>query len=127
MNWDEVRQMQDAGMVFGSHAHSHEILSGLTSEQQDFELCESRSILEREVRSPVDVLSYPVGLPYTFKGRTMDAVKRAGFTAAFSFYGGLNDAANSDLLDIRRCTFSSASHNHYRLSAISRSLLNRDF
>lgn len=57
MNWDEAREMLQEGMAFGSHSHSHEILSGLTSERQAFELCQSKTILEHELARRVDVLS----------------------------------------------------------------------
>ena len=127
MDWNEAREMQTSGMAFGSHSHSHEVLSGLTPEQQVRELCESRAILERELGRAITVMSYPVGMPYTFDNHTADAIKTAGYTAAFSFYGGLNNGRDRNPLDLRRCVFSSLSRSRYRLAAVSRTLLNREF
>jgi peptidoglycan/xylan/chitin deacetylase (PgdA/CDA1 family) len=102
LNWDEAREMQAAGMSFGSHTHSHEVLSGLPAEQQVDELRKSRAILERELRRTVDVLAYPVGRPYTFNRETVAALERSGYRGAFSFYGGANLRGNVNRLDIRR-------------------------
>jgi peptidoglycan/xylan/chitin deacetylase (PgdA/CDA1 family) len=103
MNWDEAREMQSGGgMAFGSHTHSHEILSGLSAERQTLELSRSRAILEHELGRTIDVLSYPVGLPYTFNTDTLAAVERTGYRAAFSFYGGANNGHRVNRFDIRR-------------------------
>jgi len=102
LNWDEARAMQAAGMSFGSHTHSHEVLSGLSAERQIEELNRSRAILERELDHTVDVLAYPVGRPYTFNGETVAALERCGYRAAFSFYGGANLPGKLNRLDICR-------------------------
>ena len=102
LNWEEVREMQAAGMNFGSHTHNHEILSGLPAERQYFELAESRAILERELGRTVDILAYPVGLPYTFNPDTRQALERAEYRAAFSFYGGVNRPGSLNPFDILR-------------------------
>lgn len=115
LNWDEVREMQAAGMNFGSHTHNHEVLSGLTLEQQCSELIESRTILERELGRTIDILAYPVGRPYTFNGDTQQALERAGYRAAFSFYGGVNLAGGMNRFDIRRVDCHSASTALFRL------------
>jgi peptidoglycan/xylan/chitin deacetylase (PgdA/CDA1 family) len=115
LNWDEAREMQAAGMTFGSHTHMHEVLSGLTPERQYSELAESRAILERELGRPVDVLAYPVGRPYTFNHETQAALDRAGYRAAFSFYGGANFRGNVNRLDIRREDCYSPSTDLFRL------------
>jgi peptidoglycan/xylan/chitin deacetylase (PgdA/CDA1 family) len=102
LNWEEAREMQAAGMSFGSHTHSHEVLSGLSPERQVEELMQSRAILERELGRTVDVLAYPVGRPYTFNSDTQQALERCRYRAAFSFYGGANLPGNVNRLDIRR-------------------------
>jgi peptidoglycan/xylan/chitin deacetylase (PgdA/CDA1 family) len=115
LNWDEAREMQAAGMSFGSHTHMHEVLSGLPPERQYSELAESRAILERELGRTVDVLAYPVGRPYTFNHDTQGALDRAGYRAAFSFYGGANLRGNVNRLDIRRQDCYSPSTELFRL------------
>ena len=66
LDWGEAREMQQLGMAFGSHTHSHEILTKLSPEMQREEAFAIRerywSIeLNRRVRySP----AYPVGLKH---------------------------------------------------------------
>ncbi len=115
LNWNEVREMQAAGMNFGSHSHNHEVLSGLPLECQCSELTESRTILERELGRTVDILAYPVGRPYTFNRDTRQALERAGYRAAFSFYGGVNFAGCANRFDIRREDCHSSSTALFRL------------
>ena len=115
LNWDEAREMQAAGMSFGSHTHRHEVLSGLTPDRQIEELTQSRAILERELGRTVDVLAYPVGRPYTFNAETQAAVGQCGYRAAFSFYGGANLRGNINRLDIRREDCYSSSPALFRL------------
>ncbi len=117
MNWDEAREMQAGGMAFGSHTHSHEILSGLSPERQAFELSESRAILERELGRTIDTLSYPVGWPYTFNDHTLEAVRQSGYRAAFSFYGGANVRESMNWLDIRRDCSHSPNPELFRLQS----------
>jgi len=52
LSWQEAQEMQNAGMAFGSHTHSHEILSKLPDEQQYEELVHSRQILENHLKGP---------------------------------------------------------------------------
>jgi len=115
LNWDEAREMQAAGMTFGSHTHTHEVLSGLSGERQISELSESRTILESELGRVIDVLAYPVGAAYTFNTDTRTALQSAGYRAAFSFYGGINLRENVNRLDIRRNDCHSPSPALFRL------------
>jgi peptidoglycan/xylan/chitin deacetylase (PgdA/CDA1 family) len=115
LNWDEAREMQAAGMTFGSHTHTHEVLSGLSAERQLCELSESRAILERELGRTIDILAYPVGRSDTFNSDTLAALKHLGYRAAFSFYGGANLRGRVNRLDIRRDDCYSPSPELFRL------------
>lgn len=102
LNWEEAAIMLRGGMEFGSHTHSHEILSRLSPERQYEELVESRQILTERLGTPIDTLAYPVGLRHTFSDVTKEAARRAGYRAAFSYYRGLNDVRSIDAFDIGR-------------------------
>jgi peptidoglycan/xylan/chitin deacetylase (PgdA/CDA1 family) len=90
MNWQQAREMQAAGMAFGSHTHNHEVLTKLPVERQYEELKVSREILERELNAPVVTVAYPVGGRSAFSKDTQEMARRSGYKAAFSFYGGFN-------------------------------------
>ena len=103
LDWNEAREMQQGGMAFGSHTHSHEILSKLPASRQFEELRLSREILEKELGRNIDTLAYPVGARDTFSAETVEALRQAKYRAAFSFYMGFNTANSMAPFDIRRC------------------------
>lgn len=102
LNWDEAREMQRAGIAFGSHTHAHETLSKLSLDQQFQELFQSRVILEKELATCIDTLSYPFGWKDTFSQETARTLELTGYRIAFSFYGGLNFPGKINRFDIRR-------------------------
>ncbi len=102
LSWDEAREMQRGGMSFGSHTHTHEILSKLSPEKQREELGVSREIMEHELGMRIETLAYPVGLRHTFSEMTTEALRQTGYRAAFSFYGGFNRPGAMQPFDIRR-------------------------
>jgi peptidoglycan/xylan/chitin deacetylase (PgdA/CDA1 family) len=115
LNWNEAREMQQGGMAFGSHTHSHEILSKLTKQDQLTELRVSREILERELGRTIDTLAYPIGARDTFSLETVDALRLTKYRAAFSFYNGFNRAGSLARFDIRRCGVNQQSRKRLRL------------
>jgi peptidoglycan/xylan/chitin deacetylase (PgdA/CDA1 family) len=125
LGWEQAREMQNGGMFFGSHTHTHRILSKLTAEEQLVELRQSRAILEERIGGAGDVLAYPVGGRATFNGDTRQALRAAGYRAAFSFYGGLNGAGHNDPYDIRRFGVDSQSMPRLRLQTAAVAALGR--
>jgi len=115
LDWDEARNMQQHGMAFGSHTHSHEILTKLSPDLQREEARCSRAILERELKQRIDVLAYPVGLKHCFSADTISALKQTGYRAAFSFYGGSNRPGSIRPFDIQRYGVADESHARFRL------------
>jgi len=115
LNWDEAREMLQGGMAFGSHTHTHEILSKLPAGGQLEELQVSRGILEQELGREIDTLAYPVGARDTFSAETVEALRQAKYRAAFSFYTGFNLAGSMAAFDIRRCGVDQQARNRLRL------------
>jgi peptidoglycan/xylan/chitin deacetylase (PgdA/CDA1 family) len=122
LDWEQARDMHQHGMAFGSHTHSHEILTKLSPELQREEVRYSREILERELKSSIDVLAYPVGLKHCFSADTIKALKQTGYRAAFSFYGGSNQAENIVPFDIRRFGVADQSASRFRLQTTLRAV-----
>ena len=115
LNWDEAREMQAAGMCFGSHTHSHEILGGLPYERQVEELRISRQILEKELGVPIETLAYPRGKAGSFSQQTFDALRANNYTTAFSFYSGVNKPGAINPLDVLREAVEVESRSIFRL------------
>ena len=59
--WDELRRLDPALVTIGSHTMTHPILPGLSEEECEFELRESRRRIEQELQRPADLLAYPNG------------------------------------------------------------------
>jgi peptidoglycan/xylan/chitin deacetylase (PgdA/CDA1 family) len=115
MNWEEAREMQRGGMAFGSHTHTHEILSKLPVDRQLEEARQSRETLEMQLNRRVDVLAYPVGGRNCFTPETIEALKSCGYRAAFSFYGGFNRPGEIQPFNICRVGVSPQSQSRFRL------------
>lgn len=115
LNWDQAREMLRGGMAFGSHTHSHPILSGLPYANQLDEMRRSREILTRELGTPIDTLAYPVGSVHAFSPDSVRALKEAGYRAGFSFYGGINVPGATDPFNIRRVAVNRQSYSRFRL------------
>ncbi len=102
MTWDMVREMRQGGMCFGGHTVNHPVLSSLSAEEQDLEICECRLRIERELGESIDTFSYPVGGPEAFNDATRRSLSNHGFRWAFSYYGGYSRPGQFDCFDIPR-------------------------
>lgn len=78
---DQVLEMADAGVRFGSHSYSHHDLTGLADEELDRDLLLSRTLLEDLLHTPIPFLAYPGG---RHDRRVREAARRAGYTYAFT-------------------------------------------
>ena len=83
-SWDQVRQLENAGVRFAPHTHSHRILSRLQEVEVRFELSRSLEIVMTETRLGLPVLAYPVGMEQHFGLREMRLAESMGFSAAFA-------------------------------------------
>lgn len=90
MSWAEAKAMVDGGMAIGSHTHNHKILAKLSLEEQVYELAASKKVIRDQLGLEVKTLAYPVGARHTFSKDTQLALAETGYSAAFSFYGGVN-------------------------------------
>ena len=115
LNWDEAREMQAEGMCFGSHTHTHEILSKLPLPAQVEELRTSREILEGELGRNIDTLAYPVGQRDSFSPETFTALETTGYRTAFSFFSGVNRPGHITPYNVLRTGIDAASWEFLRL------------
>jgi peptidoglycan/xylan/chitin deacetylase (PgdA/CDA1 family) len=61
MDWGQIRELHDAGMVVGSHGLSHQILTDLMDSQIEEELRASKRTIELNTGVPVETISIPRG------------------------------------------------------------------
>lgn len=88
LSWDEILEMQDWGIIFGSHTLTHRNLTGLKSEEINHELAGSKRILEERL-GEITSISYPFN-------RTNREVVLTAERAGYRF--GFGGTGESDLL-----------------------------
>lgn len=90
VNWAEVFEMEKANVEFGSHGRSHTILTGLSREQAETDIVESKRALEGKLGQAVRLFSYPNG---DHNGTLRELVKTAGYTGAVATGGPESDSS----------------------------------
>ena len=88
-SWDELRELQSAGVSVQSHAVTHRTFSDLTAAQIGGEAQDSKRSIERSLASSVQLRAYP----YSDAGRdtaaTAASLRQAGYAAGLLFTGGV--------------------------------------
>jgi peptidoglycan/xylan/chitin deacetylase (PgdA/CDA1 family) len=79
LSLDQVLEMKEAGIQFGSHSYAHHDLTTLSEYECILDLRESRELLESLLNTKITVLAYPRG---KHNERVRRAAERAGFTHA---------------------------------------------
>jgi peptidoglycan/xylan/chitin deacetylase (PgdA/CDA1 family) len=99
MNWNEVVQMAEGGVSFGSHSRSHRILTQLSLEDVREELKGSQQVLKSRVGNYVPVFCYPNG---NTDPQIEALVKDCGYSAAVGVRPGLEGKRPGSLFNLRR-------------------------
>lgn len=117
MTWEQARIMQSAGIVFGSHTHTHRILKGLPDADIKYEAEQSKRIIFDQLAAPVDALCYPNA---RYNGREGSIIASCGYRFAFRI-DGRAVTADDDHFYVPRFLVSeqaAASENYFRLHLI---------
>lgn len=85
LTWEEIRSLQECGVVFASHTWSHRSLTEVKPFELKHELFDSREELEQRLGHKVDWLCFPRGL---FSLRVLDACEEAGYSMLFTSVPG---------------------------------------
>ena len=85
LSWPEVLSMRDGGVGYGSHTVSHADLTTLPMDRLDYELVESKRILEQGLRTSIDDIAYPSG---EYNDLVIERTKAAGYLAGWKKGGG---------------------------------------
>ena len=90
MNWDHLRQMRDWGFTIGSHTVEHIDCVAESEDRVRSELARSRDDLVRELGPLMPVFAYPYGGRHQMNRDRLALVRKAGYAACLSAYGGSN-------------------------------------
>jgi transcriptional regulator CtsR len=80
----EVRQLADDEVSFGSHTRRHPILSKLSASEQRQEIEISRREIEQLVGTPPSQFAYPNGTRLDFDSGTQSILKTGGYTHGYT-------------------------------------------
>lgn len=67
LTWSEIKELDRAGIDFGSHTVHHPKLKELSLPEVESELRDSKAELEQQLRKPVRTFAYPYAYPETNK------------------------------------------------------------
>lgn len=100
MNWQDLRQLHNAGYTIGSHTHTHSMLgtienAGLVRN----ELSMSAARLKEELGFFPITVSYPIG---SYNETTMRLSKEAGYKIGLAVKQAVYDQSTDDLFEIPR-------------------------
>lgn len=76
----------------GAHTMDHLSLAGMKKEKAQYEIAESRKVLQNMLKLPINSFAYPYG---SFDQQAIKLVKEAGFTNAVSTVPGIQDTADN--------------------------------
>jgi peptidoglycan/xylan/chitin deacetylase (PgdA/CDA1 family) len=100
MNWDEVRQIHDAGYNVGSHAVSHATLASIEDDDElDYELQNSATQLKEKAGISSSIFSYPCG---SYDKRVEEHTRKAGYKAALAVDRQLYNADKNGIFAVPR-------------------------
>ena len=63
LNWNEVIELQKKNIIFGSHTMTHPLLVSLTNKDIEYELSQSKAVIEDNIGKLVESFSYPYAFP----------------------------------------------------------------
>jgi peptidoglycan/xylan/chitin deacetylase (PgdA/CDA1 family) len=87
MNWQQIKELRDAGMTIGSHGMMHRILTLLNEKELDYEIKDSKKILEDNLGQAVEYFSIPRGF---YNHKVIAKTKEAGYKIVFTSNPGDN-------------------------------------
>ncbi|MBS1655839.1 MAG: polysaccharide deacetylase family protein [Bacteroidetes bacterium] len=100
MNWDDLRQLHDAGFYIGSHSVHHPLLASIKDEGElDFELRESGKRILTETGNFPLTISYPIG---SYDEKVKEASRAAGYKYGLAVRQQFFNTKKDDLFSIPR-------------------------
>jgi peptidoglycan/xylan/chitin deacetylase (PgdA/CDA1 family) len=85
LTWNNVNDMMDNHIAFGSHCLSHRILTGLSKDIMSAEIGESKAKIEAMLDTPVKSIAYPNG---NYNDDVLEATQKRGYSLGFSTVSG---------------------------------------
>ena len=98
LSWDEIREMHNNGISFGSHSATHPFFTELSLAEAKSNIVDSKKRIEEELGQTVITFSYPYG---AYKKSIEEILQESGFTCAVTTVPKLN-THKTDLYELGR-------------------------
>ena len=103
MTWAQIEEMStDPLCTIGSHTMSHCRLTITNEASLQYELGDSKAILEQHIGKPVEHLSYPYGWKTDVSAEAIAFAQLIGYKTALRSFGGPLRKQDKDLYNIKR-------------------------
>ena len=113
MTWEQLREMDAAGMEIGSHGVHHRMLTKLPRAEMARELEASAIKLAAELGHRALAIAYPVGGPSAFDDGVIEAARASGFKVGCSYIAGASPADERNRFELRRIPVEMAIDRHW--------------
>ena len=101
LTWEQIHIMHRAGINFGTHTMSHPVVSRLSIPELEWELRESKRILEQRLEAPVRHFAFPFGKSEECSDAAVSLLAQDGYRSAATTEWGLNSPGD-DAFRLRR-------------------------
>jgi peptidoglycan/xylan/chitin deacetylase (PgdA/CDA1 family) len=81
LSWQQILEMRRQGIAFGSHTHTHQILTSVRLEDAKAETRDSKAAIEEKLRETCDVFAYPNG---NWSPEIRELIAESGYRLAFT-------------------------------------------
>jgi peptidoglycan/xylan/chitin deacetylase (PgdA/CDA1 family) len=98
LSGEQIIEMHEKGMEFGSHTLTHPSLSRCSLEKVIYEVSASKANIEELLNHPIDGFAYPYG---SYDQEVKGAVMKAGYRLACTMHRGIN-TMETDPFTLRR-------------------------
>lgn len=104
LTWEQIRTMQAAGVSFGTHTMTHPVVSRLSDGDLQWELGESKRVLEERLQRRVLDFAFPFGKAEECGESALDSLAGLGYRSAVTTEEGLN-YPETNPFTLRRVSF----------------------
>jgi peptidoglycan/xylan/chitin deacetylase (PgdA/CDA1 family) len=95
LTWDQMRELQAAGVEIGAHTASHPCLGRLEESKLHRELEIPKQLIEAELGVECASMAYPFGGRNSFSGLVLSAVAQAGYRVGVTYLPGVNSLSHA--------------------------------
>jgi len=103
LGWNELRRLAGEGVTLGAHSRTHPLMNRTSVLEAEVEAVGSLRDLRRQIGEVPPIFAYPAG---GHDGDVVRALKREGFSMAFTTHCAINDMKTADPLRLGRINVS---------------------